>query len=173
MIRKCNKADIPAIFTVINDSARAYEGVIPDDRWHEPYMSLEDLKSELNAGVVFWCKELDGRIAGVMGIQEKGDVVLIRHAYVRTRDRNQGIGTQLLCHLESLTRKPILIGTWADAKWAVSFYENNGYRVVSLEEKNRLLRRYWTIPQRQVETSVVLASRNWDEIQPAGPTRTT
>jgi GNAT superfamily N-acetyltransferase len=173
MIRKCNKIDIPTIFAVINDGAQAYEGIIPDDRWHEPYMPIEDLESELNAGVVFWCKEIEGRIAGVMGIQDKGDVVLIRHAYVRTRDRNQGIGTQLLCHLESLTRKQILIGTWADAKWAVSFYEKNGYRVVSFDEKNRLLRKYWKIPQRQVETSVVLASQNRDETQPPNPGRFT
>jgi GNAT superfamily N-acetyltransferase len=173
MIRKCNHTDIPTIFSVINDAARAYKGVIPEDRWHEPYMSMADLESELNAGVAFWCKELTGRIAGVMGIQEKGDVVLIRHAYVRTRNRNQGIGTQLLCHLESLTRKPILIGTWAEAKWAVSFYEKNGYRVVALEEKNRLLRKYWTIPQRQIETSVVLASQNWDKTQHPGPGRST
>jgi len=119
------------------------------------------LEHELEDAVIFWGFEQEGRLIGVMGIQDKGTVVLIRHAYVRTRFRQQGIGTQLLHYLESLTDKPILVGTWKDASWAISFYEKNGYGLVSNEEKNRLLDKYWSIPERQVETSVVLANRKW------------
>jgi N-acetylglutamate synthase-like GNAT family acetyltransferase len=159
MIRKCTESDFETIFEIINDSAVAYKGVIPDDRWHEPYMPLEAVRHEIEDGVTFWGFEKDGELLGVMGIQDKGDVVLIRHAYVRTRSRKQGIGKCLLLHLESLTDKPILIGTWKAATWAISFYEKNGYTRVSEDEKNRLLKKYWSIPDRQVETSVVLANR--------------
>ncbi len=157
MIRKCLPEDFDAIFAIINDAAKAYKGIIPADRWHEPYMSRAQLSGEIADGIVFWGLEgQDGQLAGVMGIQDKGEVTLIRHAYVRTRARNRGIGSRLLAHLEATTTKPILIGTWADAVWAIRFYEKNGYRLVSTEEKNRLLHRYWSIPERQVETSVVL-----------------
>lgn len=149
--------DFEAILEIINDAAQAYKGVIPSDRWHDPYMSQEQLKRELDAGLVFWGFEKEGNLIGVMGIQDKGEVTLIRHSYVLTRLRNQGIGTILLQFLETMTDKPILIGTWADAAWAITFYEKNGYRLVSTDEKNRLLRKYWTIPERQIETSVVLA----------------
>ena len=159
MIRKCGKLDIKAIFEIINDAAAAYKGVIPDDRWHEPYMPDEEIREAIEDGVVFWGYEHEGRLAGVMGIQDKKDVVLIRHAYVNTRLRRQGIGAKLLRHLEGLTNKPILVGTWKAAAWAISFYHRNGYELVSDEEKNRLLRKYWSIPERQVETSVVLAKR--------------
>jgi GNAT superfamily N-acetyltransferase len=145
------------MYAVINDAAQAYRGVIPDDRWHEPYMPMEELEAEIRNRVVFWCLEEDGHLIGVMGIQDKGDVVLIRHAYVRTSRRRGGIGTQLLKHLEGLTTKPILIGTWRAATWAIDFYERNGYLIQSREETDRLLRRYWNIPERQIETSVVLA----------------
>jgi deoxyinosine 3'endonuclease (endonuclease V)/N-acetylglutamate synthase-like GNAT family acetyltransferase len=155
-IRPTTESDLNTIFSIINDAARAYKGIIPADRWHEPYMSLAELKHEISAGVIFWGLERDGRLMGVMGIQDKGEVVLIRHAYVRTQSRNQGIGATLLRHLEKMTDKPILIGTWADATWAVSFYEKSGYRLVTKEEKNRLLKKYWSIPERQIETSVVL-----------------
>jgi GNAT superfamily N-acetyltransferase len=128
-------------------------------------MSFEELRNENADGVVFWGLEHDGQLLGVMGIQDKGDVTLIRHAYVRTRSQKRGIGTMLLRHLESMTGKPILIGTWAAASWAISFYEKNGYRIVSEEEKNRLLKTYWLIPERQVETSVVLVNQAWYNTQ--------
>ena len=159
MIRKCSKSDITAIFEIINDAAAAYRGVIPEDRWHEPYMPVEEIREAIKDGVVFWGFEHEGRLTGVMGIQDKKDVTLIRHAYVNTRLRRQGIGEKLLRHLEGLTDKPILVGTWKAAHWATSFYLKNGYSLVSDEEKDRLLRKYWSIPDRQVETSVVLAKR--------------
>lgn len=163
MIRRCEEADFNTIFKIINDAARAYKGIIPQDRWHEPYMSDAELKAQINDGIVFWGLERDGHLLGVMGIQDKSEVTLIRHAYVMSRAQKQGIGKKLLHHLQSMTVKPILIGTWAAASWAVSFYQKNGYKLVSEEEKNRLLRRYWSIPQRQVETSVVLANQPWHQ----------
>jgi GNAT superfamily N-acetyltransferase len=167
MIRRCRELEFETIFEIINDAAFAYKGVIPEDCWHEPYMSLEELKSEITDGIIFWGLERDGRLLGVMGIQDKGDVTLIRHAYIRTCTQKAGIGTMLLHHLEGLTDKPILIGTWEAAFWAISFYEKNGYTVVSEEEKNRLLRKYWSILERQVETSVVLANPTWFKAQRA------
>ena len=161
MIRKCTDSDIETIFEIVNDAAVAYKGIIPADRWHEPYMPVEDVRHEIEDGVTFWGFEKDGDLLGVMGIQDKGDVALIRHAYVRTRSRQQGIGENLLLHLESLTEKPILIGTWKAATWAISFYEKNGYSQVSEADKNRLLQKYWSIPERQIETSVVLANKTW------------
>jgi len=160
-IAPCAAADLPAVFEIINESALAYKGVIPADRWHEPYMSMAELKSEIAKGVRFYCCKLDGRIAGVMGIQDVKDVTLIRHAYVRTKRRRHGIGRTLLEHLNQLSSRPVLIGTWKAATWAVRFYEKNGFTLVSDEEKNRLLRIYWTIPDRQVEESVVLVSPGW------------
>ncbi len=159
MIRVCQEADFDMIYEIINDSAEAYRGIIPADRWLEPYMSREQLRQEVDAGVQFWGFEEGSTLAGVMGIQDRGDVTLIRHSYVRSRMRNRGIGSRLLRFLESTTEKPILIGTWADATWAVTFYQKRGYRMVSTDEKNQLLRKYWHIPERQVETSVVLAGR--------------
>ena len=156
MIRRCNESDLDTIFKIINDAAQVYKGVIPEDRWREPYMPLEELRNEIEDGVVFWVFERDGQLLGVMGIQDKDDVTLIRHAYVRTHAQKMGIGRKLLQHLENMANKPILIGTWAAASWAISFYEKNGYTLVSEEEKNRLLTKYWLIPERQVETSVVL-----------------
>ena len=150
-----------AVFEIINDGAQAYKGSIPDDRWHEPYMPMEELKEEMEKGVLFWGLERDGQLLGVMGLQDRGDVGLIRHAYVRTRAQGMGVGTRLLQHLENSSELPILVGTWAAASWAISFYERNGYTRVPEEEKNRLLRTYWTIPERQVETSVVLANEIW------------
>jgi GNAT superfamily N-acetyltransferase len=160
-IRACTDADLGDMFEIINDAASAYRGVIPADRWHEPYMPMAELRSEIADGVRFWGMSDDGRLVGVMGVQDKGEVCLIRHAYVRSAARQGGIGTALLRHLESLTDKPILIGTWAAADWAIRFYRKSGYREVSPEEKTRLLRRYWNIPERQVETSVVLAGRGY------------
>jgi GNAT superfamily N-acetyltransferase len=147
------------IYEIINDAALAYKGIIPKDRWKEPYMSREELRHEIDEGVVFWGYEEDGKLKGVMGIQDVQDVTLIRHAYVRTAERNKGIGSKLMSHLRQMPDRPILIGTWADAVWAIRFYEKHGFRLVSTEEKNCLLKKYWRIPERQVETSVVLAEK--------------
>lgn len=159
MIRLCREEELDQMYQIINDAATAYRGVIPDDRYHEPYMELEELKSEIGDGVVFWGYEDDQGLIGVMGIQDKGDVSLIRHAYVRTNLRQKGIGSQLLAHLTELTDKPILIGTWETADWAIRFYMKNGFGLVAPEEKRRLLMKYWNIPERQIETSVVLTNR--------------
>jgi len=161
MIRPCGEADMPALYEIINDAAQAYKGVIPADRWHEPYMPRDELEREIADGVEFWGEERDGELLGVMGIQHRGEVDLIRHAYVRTHARGQGVGTRLLAHLVGSTQKPMLIGTWADARWALRFYEKNGFRLLSRDETERVLRRFWNIPPRQVETSVVLASPRW------------
>ena len=143
-IRPCTAADRDEIFAIINDAAIAYRGVIPDDCWHEPYMPLEQLDAEIAANVRFFGYEAAGRLVGVMGTQERGDVTLIRHAYVRTQGRRVGIGTALLRFLETTTAKPILIGTWAAATWAIDFYVGCGYRLVTGAEKDALLRKYWT-----------------------------
>jgi GNAT superfamily N-acetyltransferase len=165
MIRRCNDRDFELIWTVINDGAQAYKGTIPADRWTEPYMSKEKLRHEISEGVVFWGYEDTGSLIGVMGIQAVQDVTLIRHAYVRTTSQKRGIGTGLLSHLRELASTPVLIGTWADAIWAIRFYERHGFRLVSPQEKKRLLKKYWTIPERQIETSVVLADQKWREMQ--------
>jgi GNAT superfamily N-acetyltransferase len=164
-IRACGAADREAIFAIINDAAEAYRGIIPADRWHDPYMPLAELDAEIAADVRFFGYERDGALLGVMGIQAVQDVTLIRHAYVRSADRRLGIGAQLLAHLRTLSDRPMLIGTWAAADWAVAFYEKHGFRRVSEAEKNRLLATYWTIPERQIETSVVLADEAWDARQ--------
>jgi N-acetylglutamate synthase-like GNAT family acetyltransferase len=163
MIRRCQEADFNTIFKIINDAAQAYKGIIPQDRWHEPYMSLAELRAQIDDGIVFWGQERNGQLLGIMGIQDKGVVTLIRHAYDTTKAQKQGIGKKLLQQLQSMTEKPILIGTWAAASWAISFYQKNGYTLVSEEEKNRLLRKYWSIPERQVETSVVLANQTLNQ----------
>jgi N-acetylglutamate synthase-like GNAT family acetyltransferase len=165
VIRKSGDDDVGAILAIINDAADAYRGVIPADRWHEPYMSTDELAKEIGAGVVFWVAELDGRVLAVMGMQDKGDVFLVRHAYVATTAQRTGVGTKLLRHVEDLTDKPILIGTWAAASWAIDFYRRNGFTVVSSAEKDRLLNTYWSIPARQIETSVVLANEQWMQSQ--------
>lgn len=156
-VRRSAEDDFDAILAIINDAARAYRGVIPDDRWHEPYMPAAELRGEIAQGVVFWIAEQDGAICGVMGIQDKGEVALVRHAYVVPTTQRSGVGTQLLHHVESLVDKPILIGTWAAASWAIDFYRRNGYALIPGSDKDRLLKTYWSIPERQIETSVVLA----------------
>jgi GNAT superfamily N-acetyltransferase len=161
MIRACTAADIAAIASIVNDAAQAYQGIIPEDRWHEPYMPLDELKKQIAAGVRFLGYESGGELAGVMGIQDRGEADLIRHAYVRTAQRKSGIGSRLLAKLEEGSRKPILIGTWAAATWAIGFYEKNGYRLLPREETVRVLKKYWSIPERQIETSVVLANSRW------------
>ena len=160
-IRRCIDADHEQIFRVVNDAAQAYRGVIPDDCWHAPYMSRDELSREIADGVESWALADGERIVGVMGMQDRGEVNLIRHAYVRTDRRRKGVGTKLLRYLEDRSDKPILVGTWAAATWAVDFYRRNGYRLLSEAEKTALLRRFWTISPRQVETSVVLANRRW------------
>jgi len=157
MIRRCTDADFAEMYAIINDAAQAYKDAIPDDRWHEPYMPMEELVAEVCAGVEFWGLEEDGGLVGVMGIQDRGPVALMRHAYVRTTKRQRGIGTRLLRHLEGLTVKPILIGTWTAATWAIQFYEKNGFIALSRDETERLLRLYWNIPERQIVSSIVLA----------------
>ncbi len=163
MIRQYSESDFEQIWQIINDGALAYKGVIPSDRWTEPYMPAEELRHQMDEGVEFWVCEVDGALVGVMGIQPVEDVTLIRHAYVRTADQRRGIGALLLAHLRKLATAPVLIGTWADATWAIRFYEKHRFRVVSQETKEILLRRYWSIPERQVETSVVLADAKWWE----------
>jgi N-acetylglutamate synthase-like GNAT family acetyltransferase len=165
MIRKSGDDDFAAMLAIINDASRAYRGVIPADRWHEPYMPADELAKEIAGGVVFWVAELDGRVSAVMGMQDKGDVALVRHAYVASTAQRTGLGTRLLRHVEALTDKPILIGTWAAASWAIDFYRRNGFTVVSSAEKDHLLKSYWSIPARQIETSVVLANGRWMESQ--------
>ena len=163
MIRRCNESDFDILYSIINDAAQAYRGVIPADRYHEPYMSREYLKHEMDNGVVFWGYETEGKLVGVMGIQDVLDVTLIRHAYVQTAFRNHGIGGKLIAHLKTLTAQPTLVGTWGTAVWAIRFYEKYGFRLVTHDEKERLLRTYWSIPERQTETSVVLADVRWFE----------
>lgn len=161
MIRLCEKKDEDKIYSIINDAARAYRGVIPEDRYREPYMHRDELVHEMEDGVIFWGFEDEGELCGVMGLQDKGDVALIRHAYVRTARRQGGIGSRLLAHITGLTDKPILIGTWEAAVWAVSFYLKNGFALVNMDEKTDLLRKYWNVPDRQIETSVVLCDAKY------------
>jgi N-acetylglutamate synthase-like GNAT family acetyltransferase len=156
MIRRCSNADLPTIESIVNEAAQAYRGAIPADRWHEPYMPEEELRAEMAAGVAFWGFTREGRLAGVMGLQYVQDVALIRHAYTRTAIRGSGVGGALLEHLKREARAPLLVGTWKAATWAVRFYEKRGFVLASESEKERLLQRYWNIPERQVEESVVL-----------------
>jgi N-acetylglutamate synthase-like GNAT family acetyltransferase len=157
MIRKCTDSDFEKIYEIINEASNAYRGVIPDDRWKEPYMPRNELQSEINAGVNFSGYEVNGELVAVMGIQNVKDVTLIRHAYTRTAEQGKGYGKVLLKKLTSQTCKPILIGTWADSYWAISFYEKNGFCLTSSAEKDVLLKKYWAIPERQIATSVVLS----------------
>jgi GNAT superfamily N-acetyltransferase len=166
MIRRCDAvSEFETVWTIINDGARAYNDVVPADCLKDPYMTMAELEHEMKDGVVFWGYEVSGELMGVMGIQELNEVTLIRHAYIRTKAQGRGIGSQLLSHLRGLANHPLLIGTWADAKWAIRFYEKHGFRLLSAEQKNDLLRKYWEIPQRQAETSVVLASPEWVSAQ--------
>jgi GNAT superfamily N-acetyltransferase len=157
-IRPCRDDERPAILAIVNAAAEAYRGVIPPDRWHEPYMSPHELDSEIAAGVSFWGYEADGALVGVMGIQRLSDVDLIRHAYVSPESQRRGIGGALLEHLARSTPRRMLVGTWTAADWAIRFYQRHGFESVSVERKNALLKAYWRIPDRQIETSVVLAN---------------
>jgi N-acetylglutamate synthase-like GNAT family acetyltransferase len=163
MIRPATTADFEAIYNVINDAAVAYRGVIPEDRWHDPYMSRTELRQQIDEGVKFSCYCENDMVLGVMGIQDIKDVYLIRHAYVLTTSRNKGIGTRLLRELTRNLDRPILIGTWKAATWAIGFYLKNGFSGVTEHEAAVLLKKYWNIPQRQLETSVVLCDSKYKE----------
>jgi len=156
MIRPCAPADFDAMFDVINDAAVAYRGIIAGDCWKEPYMPREELAHEIGAGVKFWGFFEGDRLLGVMGLQDVQDVALVRHAYTRTNTQGKGVGTALLTHVIGQTNRPVLIGTWTAATWAIGFYERHGFRVVEPARKPVLLRKYWNIPDRQIEESVVL-----------------
>ena len=157
-IRLCRTDERSAISEIINAAAEAYRGVIPADRWHDPYMSLRELNSEISAGVDFWAYERESEVIGVMGIQPVRDVDLIRHAYVRPGNQRHGVGATLIAHIRSLSSRRMLVGTWAAATWAIAFYQRQGFVLVPLEQKIALLKSYWTIPERQIETSVVLVN---------------
>lgn len=162
MIRRCAASDFDRILAIINDAAQAYRGVIPDDRWKDPYMPAGELAEEIAAGIDFDGYEIEGAgLVGVMGVQPVEDVTLIRHAYVATAYRRSGIGSALLEGLLARQDRPVLIGTWAAAGWAIAFYRRYGFETVPEPEKTRLLQRYWTVPERQIETSVVLADSRW------------
>jgi GNAT superfamily N-acetyltransferase len=157
-IRPCRDDERPAILAIVNAAAEAYRGVIPADRWHEPYMTADELDREIAGGVAFWGYEEDGgELVGVMGVQQVRDVDLIRHAYVRPDRQRGGVGGALLRHLCEHAARPMLVGTWAAAEWAIRFYERHGFELVSPERTTELLRAYWDIPERQIEASVVLA----------------
>jgi GNAT superfamily N-acetyltransferase len=162
-VRACRDDERAAILAIVNAAAEAYRGVIPEDRWREPYMARDELDGEIAAGVCFWGFEEDGALVGVMGIQPVGDVDLIRHAYVLPRCQGKGVGRTLLRHLQNLTSRRMLIGTWAAADWAIRFYRHNGFELVADVRKAELLRTHWTIPDRQIETSVVLANPPFDQ----------
>jgi len=161
MIRPCRADDFETMLEIVNDAAQAYRGVIPADCWHDPYMPRGQLAAEIAAGVAFQGIEEDGRLAGIMGLQERSEVTLIRHAYVRTASRGRGLGARLLREVESLAAHPILIGTWRDADWAIRFYVRHGYRVLDRTETRRQLAAWWQVPPRQADTSVVLAAAGW------------
>jgi GNAT superfamily N-acetyltransferase len=162
MIRECGPEEFDAMLAIVNDGAQAYRGVIPADCWHDPYMAADALATEIDAGVRFRGMELAGDLVGIMGTQAMRDVVLIRHAYVLTSHQRRGIGAALLADAVAQAGAPVLIGTWAAAAWAIAFYEHHGFRQVTpAAAKDALLRRYWTIPDRQIETSIVLADAAW------------
>jgi GNAT superfamily N-acetyltransferase len=155
-IRPCRDDERGAILAIVNAAAQAYRGVIPADRWHEPYMPADELDGEIAAGVRFWGCEDRGALVGVMGVQPKDDVDLIRHAYVAPGSQRRGVGAALLDQVASGAARPLLVGTWAAAEWAIAFYRRHGFELVSPERRTQLLQTYWTIPDRQIETSVVL-----------------
>jgi GNAT superfamily N-acetyltransferase len=161
MIRQCLQDDFNVILKIINDAARAYKGIIPDDRWHEPYMSAGELEKQIREGVIFWAWDEGNILHAVMGLQHIKDVTLIRHAYVRSQSQRHGIGSKLLTELCQKSEQPFLVGTWNAANWAVRFYQKHGFELVPANQIATLLDRYWSIPRRQVETSVVLGDKKW------------
>jgi len=171
LVRATGSEDFQAVLDIVNAAARAYRNVIPADCWREPYMSARELEAEIAAGVVFRAAEEGAALCGVMGLQDRGEVALIRHAYVTPARQRAGVGSALLRDALERTRKPVLVGTWAAASWAVAFYRRNGFALVSERDKDALLRRYWSVPARQIETSVVLADRRWLETAGSAPPR--
>ena len=162
MIRRCQPDDIDRLYFIINQGARVYQGKIPADCYHQPYMPMDELEREMKR-VTFYGWEEDGELVGIIGIEITGDVTLIRHTYVLPQWQRQGIASKLLAYLKEMVTTPrLLVGTWADAKWAITFYEKHGFKL--MPNKNELLKTYWDIPQRQIETSVVLGM----EVQKAG-----
>ena len=161
-VRRCRDNEHTTVLAIVNAAAEAYRGAIPEDCWHEPYMPLDELEREIAAGVNFWGYEADGALVGVMGIQPVRDVDLIRHAYVLPASQRHGVGGALLEHLRRLSVRPMLVGTWAAADWAIRFYHRHGFELTSPERKIALLKAYWSVPDRQIETSVVLADRSLD-----------
>jgi N-acetylglutamate synthase-like GNAT family acetyltransferase len=159
VIRLCAPNETAAILSIVNAGAEAYRGVIPDDCFHDPYMTPRQLQGDIAAGVSFWGYESDGELIGVMGLQHVADVDLIRHAYVSPSSQGRGVGSALLTHLQDSATCPMLVGTWAHAVWAIRFYERHGFALVPRDETPALLRKYWSISHRQIETSVVLTSR--------------
>jgi GNAT superfamily N-acetyltransferase len=157
-IRLCRRDDHSTMLAIVNAAAEAYRGVIPGDCWHDPYLSPSQLEREIAAGITFWGYEADGALVGVIGFQAVRDVDLIRHAYVLPANQRHGVGSSLLAHLRGSTTRRMLVGTWADAEWAIRFYQRHGFELVSREHTTSLLRTYWTISERQIETSVVLAN---------------
>jgi len=155
-VRRCRPDETATILAIVNAAAEAYRDVIPPDRWHEPYMSAEQLARDVAAGIEFWGYELEGKLIGVMGIQPVRDVDLIRHAYVRPGSQRLGVGAALIAHLRGLSTRRLLVGTWADASWAIRFYQREGFMLVAPPQTAALLKSYWDIPERQIETSVVL-----------------
>ena len=159
-IRPCGASELTSILEIVNSAAEAYRGVIPADRWHEPYMPLEQLEREVADGVAFWGCEREGELVGVMGIQSVRDVDLIRHAYVRPDHQRHGVGAALIDHICATSTRRMLVGTWAAATWAIDFYRRHGFELASPARTRELLSTYWRIPDRQVETSVVLEKRD-------------
>jgi GNAT superfamily N-acetyltransferase len=157
-IRPCRDDERAAILAIVNAAAEAYRGVIPADRWHEPYMEAAELDRDIADGVEFWGYEGDDGLLGVMGIQPRSDVDLIRHAYVLPGSQRRGVGSALMRHFHARSERRMLVGTWADAEWAIDFYRRHGFELADRERTAELLRTYWKIPDRQIETSVVLAS---------------
>jgi GNAT superfamily N-acetyltransferase len=162
-IRLCVDNEHGAVLAIINAAAEAYRDVIPADCWHDPYMAGEELHREIAAGVVFWGLDQDGRLVGVMGLQQVRDVDLIRHAYVLPVNQRRGVGRALLGQLRRQSTRPMLVGTWSAADWAIRFYQKHGFELVSPKRKTALLKAYWSIPDRQIATSVVLANPPIDE----------
>lgn len=161
-VRLCFEDERRVILGIINLAAQAYRGVIPQDRWHEPYMPLHEFEAEKAAGVAFWGYERDGALIGVMGIQPVHDVELIRHAYVLPGNQRHGVGAGLITHLQAISSKPMLVGTWAAATWAIDFYRRHQFELVGPQAIPKLLRKYWTVPEPQIEASVVLANPRFE-----------
>ena len=162
VIRPCRDDERADVLAIVNAAAEAYRGVIPADRWHEPYMDARELDAEIAAGVAFWGYEAESGLIATMGIQAMEDVDLTRHAYVRPGRQGRGVGGDLLRHVRRLSARRTLVGTWAAAEWAIAFYLRHGFALVSADRTTTLLQTYWTIPDRQVETSVVLADPPFD-----------